>query len=70
MREKIAEVVHDALPISPFLGPPLPTFLGIFWPDFMLSHKAGLITDINLDFMNTKSKLVNIIAGREKYSLF
>lgn len=67
-RETIARFLHDVGPLNPFLGPPLPEKLHLYWPDFMLVSRPGVVTNANVGLVNLKSSVSNLIAGREIYS--
>lgn len=66
-RDRVAEAAYCATPMSPFLGPPLPEGLQVYWPDFMLASRPGVVAMINKTMVNTKNRAANAISGREKY---
>jgi len=64
-RENLGRFAYDAIPRSPFMGPPLPEGFDIWWPNFMLASQPGIITDLNLQFLRAKKNIANAIAGAE-----
>jgi len=64
-RKNLAKFFWDAMPRTPFMGPPLPEGLDVWWPDFMLAGRPGLITDLNLQLLKIRRGVTNAIAGTE-----
>lgn len=64
-RKNLGRFFYDATPRSPFMGPPLPEGLNIWWPTFMLASRPGVITNLNLRFLGIKKDIANAMAGAE-----
>lgn len=65
IRKHFGRFFYDASPRSLFMGPPLPEGFDIWWPNFMLASRPGVITDLNLQFLRVKKDIANAIAGAE-----